>query len=327
MRIIYKSTLIFFVAVSFMVVATILFLFEREQGVVQQAVADFVAPPAEPAESAIFLGDIMLARDVEVRLKDKSIDYVFESLSELKLAQVVVGNFEASVPRVHVPTPDLMMKFSVATSLLPILTNGGITHLSLANNHSFDNLEEGYRNTVRELRTVGLNVFGHPAWVGDDSVSYFELRGKVFALIGINATYGEPRVSEWQSVLEMATGKSDHQIVYIHWGEEYAKKHNSTQSDLAYSLIDAGVDIIVGHHPHVVQDIERYNDGIIFYSLGNFIFDQYFNRDVQEGLMLELVVAEDGARIVLHPVESRTVKVRPQKMVGQEPQAFHSHQA
>jgi poly-gamma-glutamate synthesis protein (capsule biosynthesis protein) len=88
-----------------------------------------------------------------------------------------------------------------------------------------------------------------------------------------------------------------------HWGAEYGLKSNKRQQDFAHALIDSGADLIVGSHPHVVQEIEPYNGKYIFYSLGNFIFDQYFSKNTQQGLALLLELSEASSTIALLPID------------------------
>lgn len=276
---------------------------------------------AQERESLFFLGDIMLARDVEARLSGQVSSYAFMELPMLKEAKWVVGNFEASIPEVHIPTPNMTMRFSVDSSLLGILKAGGLTHLSLANNHALDYFEDGYQNTMATIKSKGFEALGHPLRVDETSVSYLKASDRVIALIALNATYGELPAT-WIEVLDEVKDKSDTQIAYIHWGEEYEPIHSESQKKLAHEFIDAGFDVVIGHHPHVVQDIEHYKDGLIFYSLGNFIFDQYWNDDVGEGLVLELVVEKKNLAFILHPTETRTTKVQPRLMTGSDKNDF-----
>lgn len=272
-------------------------------------------------ESIFFVGDIMLARDVEYKLSKQTPAYAFEALPLLHTAKWVVGNFEASIPEVHMPTASMVMRFSVSPALLTVLEAGRVTHLSLANNHALDYFEAGYMNSVTELEARDFNVFGHPVRIDESSVSYMEAGGRTVALVGINATYGDIP-STWRDTLAAASLQSDIQIAYIHWGNEYELIHSAPQAELGHLLIDTGFEMVIGHHPHVVQDIELYGEGIIFYSLGNFIFDQYWNDDVSEGLMLELVVEPKELAVVLHPVETRTTRVKPRLMSELETATF-----
>lgn len=277
-----------------------------------------------PTEKGIvFVGDIMLARSVERSLLSLPQDHALLQMKELFKDNFVVGNFEASVPLVHEPTPNFTFKFSVTPQLLPILAEAGIKYLSLANNHALDYGNDGYRNTLKQLEENDLIPFGHPSLVSGSSVSYINLQGKKVAIIAMSNLFTLPAAAEWGPVLEEASSKSDLQIVYIHWGEEYELVHSGSDEVFAKELIDAGVDVIVGHHPHVVQDIWRYGDGIVFYSLGNFIFDQYWEDAVLNGLALELsYIDEEDWEVRLVPVESKSVRLQPREMVGQERQTF-----
>lgn len=270
----------------------------------------------------VFLGDIMLARDVERKLLRADAAFPFLMLKERLAARVVVGNFEAAMPKVHQPTPNFGMVFSVTPALLDRLIAGGVTHLSLANNHGLDHGLAGYQNAVSELNLRGFEVFGHPGAVATNTIQYIEVGDKSIALVGIHAVYTVPSLAAIEAVLDEAERHSDVQIAYIHWGNEYELTNSAAQQRMAHSLVDAGFDLIVGHHPHVVQNIERYKDTLIFYSLGNFIFDQYFSQDVQEGLVLEVVPGQVGWSVVLVPVESKTVKVQPREMTDINRQAF-----
>ncbi|MEX2341017.1 MAG: CapA family protein [Candidatus Paceibacterota bacterium] len=271
----------------------------------------------------VFVGDIMLARSVEKSLLSLPAEHAFLGVKELFKDTFVVGNFEASVPTVHEPTPNFTFKFSVTPRLLPILTEAGVTHLSLANNHALDYGAAGYRNTVMELRRHELTAFGHPILVSSSSISYIELDNKKVAVIAVSNLFTKPSVTEWEPVISEANRSSDLQVVYIHWGNEYELIHSEKQRKFAKELIDAGVDIVVGHHPHVVQDIWRYGDGVVFYSLGNFIFDQYWKDDVLNGLALDMSFEEHiGWQIRLVPVESKSVRLQPREMVGEEREAF-----
>jgi len=92
-------------------------------------------------------------------------------------------------------------------------------------------------------------------------------------------------------------------IVSLHWGEEYKLINSLAQQKLAHQIIEAGADLIIGHHPHVVQNIEKYQGKLIFYSLGNFIFDQYFSPDTQQGLAVGLEIYPDRLFFRLFPLQ------------------------
>jgi poly-gamma-glutamate synthesis protein (capsule biosynthesis protein) len=200
----------------------------------------------------------------------------------------VVGNFEAAVPPLHAPTQPLNIKFSVSERYLAAAKTAGFTHFSLANNHSRDFGSTGFENTKETLADRGLESFGDPTSLGFEAVTFLETQESRVALIGISALNQTPTKATIERVLDQAATESDFQIAYVHWGTEYASVSNVAQQDLATVLVEAGADLIIGHHPHVVQEIGLINQVPVIYSLGNYIFDQYFSAEVQTGLIVQL---------------------------------------
>lgn len=243
--------------------------------------------------SIVFVGDIMLARHVETLSDRHGSHYVYSNLPKISKTTALVGNFEATIPETHVHTPNYTFAFSVDKQHIPALYKYGFTHLSLANNHSFDFGKRGLLNTRLQLENNALNWFGDSIIVDMTSVWYIELDEMTIAIVGLNNIGHSLNMLEVETIIKTASQNSDYQIVYIHWGVEYAPRNSISQQKIAHQLIKFGADSIIGHHPHVVQNIEFYKGVPIFYSLGNFIFDQYFSREVQEGLWIELV-SEDG---------------------------------
>lgn len=268
-----------------------------------------------------FTGDIMLARDVENRLIAGGPGFALASIKEQLYADMVVGNFESSIPEIHQKTETMEMRFSVLPELVGELV-GTFTHLSLANNHALDHGHAGYANTVKVLEGNGLEASGHPSRIATSSVMTKEFSSRKVAIVNLNATYGYLDIEDVVPAIPSSLKSDDLLVAYVHWGQEYELIHDEWQEEFAHSLIDAGFDLVVGHHPHVVQDIERYRDGLIFYSLGNFIFDQYWRPEVREGLVLNLTEGEDGWSIGLMPVESETIRVQPRAMTGERRKGF-----
>ena len=272
--------------------------------------------------SLIMAGDVLLARDVEAKMHSHGNNYPYVGLKELFRNRYVVANFEAAVPQTHIYTKAMAMNFSVAEPFLDNLAAAGFTHFSLANNHSYDYGLSGFDNTRYELERRSFTTFGSPQSLSTTSISYLTINEVPVALIGLYAVETVPDSKDLQALIKQASLGSEFQIAYIHWGEEYQSLHNQSQEQLAHQLIDTGVDLIVGHHPHVVQDIERYKNGLIFYSLGNLIFDQYFSEAVQEGLMLELQFTDDRGHIRLRPVTSVYTPAQPHPMDTAETTTF-----
>ncbi len=263
-----------------------------------------------------FTGDVMLARKVERWMDWEGSYYPLSRLSIPDDNFYLVGNFEAAVPDVHVPTPYFTYAFSVPTTSLFALTDFGFTHFSLANNHSYDFGAAGFLNTAEELNENNIVTFGD-VLVGSSSVSYLELGTTTVAVLGLYAVNQELPWADIELLMNAVNLESDKQIAYIHWGEEYEKKHSVFQERTASKLVELGMDLIVGHHPHVVQDIEMVGGTPVFYSLGNFVFDQYFDKEVQEGLLLRLV-KDNTFRLELLPVTSVDKQSSPRYMNNEE---------
>ncbi len=294
--------------------------------VVQQKVSQtalFVSKEVTQSDTVIFVGDIMLGRNVEHLMQREGSDYPFlgfDLVQNYPQAQVV-GNFEASMSTKHVQTPAYAMRFSVDRVFLPALRNADFTHLSLANNHSFDNGIVGYENARTLLQENNQTPFGNGLDVNEDSIAYLNTTKGKIALIGINATQRIPSDEELARIFTKASRHSSFQVAYIHWGNEYEPNHSNTQRLLAEILVDAGADLIVGHHPHVVQDVDLIKGVIVFYSLGNYIFDQYFSKEVQEGLVIGLDL-QNAPAITLTPITSAENLSQPRQMLPGEYQKF-----
>jgi poly-gamma-glutamate synthesis protein (capsule biosynthesis protein) len=277
---------------------------------------------SEQTTQLLFVGDVMLGRNVERLSREFGAQYPYARMEKVSEDTFLVGNFESAIPKKHVPTPNGSFTFSVDPVFLPQLYAYGFDAVSLANNHSYDHGVEGFENAVEALSAEKFVVFGNQINQGSSTIAYHSVNGTVVALVGVYAVNVRPTDAELKQVLSRAETNSDLQIVYVHWGEEYALSHNSFQEELAQVCIDAGADVVVGHHPHVVQDIGLYKGVPIFYSLGNFIFDQYFSIDVQEGLSLGLVPKKDTLLFTLHPVSSVGYKSQPARMASAQSEQF-----
>ncbi len=111
------------------------------------------------------------------------------------------------------------------------------------------------------------------------------------------------RSERMKAAVQGANTFADIVIVSMHSGNEYEPEPNEVQRAFARAAIDAGADIVIGHHPHVVQSAEVYQGKPIYYSVGNFVFDQMWNEDVRTGLMLEVMFGKEGVlKTAYHPV-------------------------
>ena len=262
-----------------------------------------------PATAAIFaVGDIMLGRTVEGLMERRGAGYPFQRLSQtLGDADAAVGNLEGAINSDHVRTPEGSLAFSFTPETSRTLAENHFAILSLANNHTYDFGENGFADTRRYLESQSIAAVGHPRRVDQNYAYTRHINGRQFSFVSLNATSYFDVNAAVTLVSDVRKGHPGaFLVVLMHWGIEYSLIQNGAQRSLAQKLIDGGADLIIGSHPHVVQGIESYKHKLIFYSLGNFIFDQYFSADTQQGLMLRLEVGDKNANCRLVPLQIMT---------------------
>lgn len=217
------------------------------------------------------------------------------STGSLLSYDIVSVNLETSVAKAEeCQKSTKSIVFRTEPQYLKVFKNIGITHFNLANNHSYDCWKTGYSATKEHLQANGSNFFGEGR--GDESVVATQnIRWVKLAFIGLSDIEIRLNLKEKAALIKEWKDKWYVVIVNIHFGTEYQKKHNKTQENIAHTLVDNGAAIIIGHHPHVVQDSETYKGVPIYYSLGNFIFDQPFPETL-EGLWLTYEITADGVK-------------------------------
>lgn len=180
--------------------------------------------------------------------------------------------------------------FRGPTAYTQIMTGSSVEAVTLANNHTEDFGKAGYQSTVEALQGAGITYVEKNA-----SAIYTTEGGLTIGLYAaaFNFDMGDIR-SEIKSLRDQG---ADIIVCAFHWGTEGAYRPNNTQQSIARQAIDAGADIIYGHHPHVLQKVEEYNDGIIYYSLGNFSFGgSVYPQDYDSAVLQQEVVRnEDGS--------------------------------
>lgn len=149
---------------------------------------------------------------------------------------------------------------------------------------------------------------------------YLEQNGLTIALIGLHTLFYEPTAADWAVVMAEARKHADRQVLYVHWGVEYDLVHSSTQEQVVAAFVKEGGDLVIGHHPHVTQDITLFSGVPVLYSLGNFIFDQYFSPDVEEGYVADVLFTASSTVVQLRPVGS--IRSQPYLMTGEQKDHF-----
>lgn len=254
----------------------------------------------------LFLGDVMLGRDVARRSRSVgNNEYPFEHFNTVldafeQLPNLIVANLEGPITASRAMYQK-SLSFAFDPDIVHVLKKYNFGLLSLANNHGLDQGKLGYEDTKKYLADVGIKYFGHGAREEYEDVWIEKVGSTRIAIIGLNLTDHRVADNKIKELIEQAAGKSDVVVVFVHWGVEYERFPSFEQKRLARLFIDSGVDAVIGHHPHVVQTIEEYKSKIIFYSLGNFIFDQYFSKETQEGLAIGLTLTTTTTAYQLIP--------------------------
>lgn len=262
------------------------------------------APLAERSKTMIAVGDLMLGRYVEVLMERNGSDYPFTGMHQFfRGVDLVLGNFEGTIPETHVKTPDDSVRFSFKEEVARELRKSEFELLTLGNNHAYDFGESGFVETRKTLTANGLVPIGHPFESVEEYVHFEPWGDGQMAFVSLNGTPPGWDAEAATDLIRSVEEKSDFTIVSIHWGWEYFLESNDRQQEWAHGFIDAGADVIIGHHPHVVQEVEVYKGRAIFYSLGNYIFDQYFSEHTQEGLAIGIELYENEVVYRLFPVD------------------------
>jgi poly-gamma-glutamate synthesis protein (capsule biosynthesis protein) len=269
----------------------------------------------------VMTGDILLDRGVRKAIERHGVGHLFSDGvdSVFQSAQVVVGNLECPATKIQSPVFKRYI-FRAEPEWLDTLHQHGITHLNLANNHSIDQGREGLLDTRQNILATGMVPIGAGANMAEASepVLLAEQPRKVWLVPSLrlaleNYAYltDKPCVSqESMDSLFSRVHRLRQQdstaviIVSLHWGAEHKLEPVPRQRHDAHMLIKAGADLLVCHHTHTLQTIEDYNGHPIYYSVGNFIFDQ-FSLLNSEACMVRLKVSRDSLEVETIPVEIR----------------------
>ena len=195
-------------------------------------------------------------------------NYFFENVkSVLEEDDLTIVNFEGTLTD-STTREDKQFAFKADKSYAEILTDGFVEAANLANNHSKDYGEQSYNDTMDALDEAGITNFGY------DRVAIKKVKGIKVGLVGtyVLADGLGVKDSMEKNILDLKDEGAQVIIASFHWGEEKAEYPNDVQVELAHAAIDAGADLVLGHHPHVLQGIEQYKGKNIVYSLGNFCF-------------------------------------------------------
>jgi poly-gamma-glutamate synthesis protein (capsule biosynthesis protein) len=289
--------------------------------------------PADSSLTLCFTGDIMLGRGVK-RFSDKQgAGYPFVAVcSLLSRADLAIGNLESPLTsREYKSTSPWHFRGDTGVAANE-LRKAGIDLVSLANNHTLDCGPEGLLQCTEMLDSAGI-FYGGLAGISADSVgdtvkwcrpAFVRVKGRKIGLVAFCEPYlleiakdhGAELVAPAESTcvvrsISAIRDSCDLVIASFHWGQEYKEQPARIQKKLGRLAIDCGAKIVHGHHPHVLQGVEFYKNGLIAYSLGNFIFDQK-NQPCKESALLFINRSGDSLRSVfMVPLEIKDNRPLP----------------
>ncbi|KAA0207064.1 CapA family protein [Candidatus Uhrbacteria bacterium] len=282
-----------------------------------------VETPEQRPVRILFVGDVMLDREVANRMRRANDPaYPFRALPEGWIASFdyAVGNLEGPVTDRRRP-PEKSIDFLFDPSVIPTLQEQGFDAFSQANNHTLDQGAIGYEDSVRRLRKAGFLVFGHQVDDGLVALATTTIHGTRLAFLGFNMT--DNSLNRMQATQAIATAKeqADVVIAFMHWGTEYRSRPDASSMQTARWLVETGVDVIIGGHPHWAQGFSTYDGKPIAWSLGNFIFDQDWSAQTRAGLAVALTIskplASNFSYLTLEPIPIRIDQSRPRILEGE----------
>jgi len=275
-------------------------------------------PQLSEGVSLIFVGDIMLSRDVDKKMEIYGYDFPWENVREfIESGDIAFGNLETAITSGRdIDTHEMVFRADLENART--LSGAGFDILSLANNHTMDFGAKGMKDTIQYLGEENILISGAGLEPEAYEPVYIEKKGIKFAYLSYASTLfmSESRGAVQDAVgvalmdrkimkraVEEAAQNADIVIVSMHAGDEYEHESNEEQREFAHAAIEAGADLVIGHHPHVVQPVEEYMGKYIFYSLGNFIFDQMWSDETRQGLAIKVFFNQESLnRIELMPI-------------------------
>lgn len=324
MKLLNKIIILF---ILFIVGAVIFLNLPKTQPIIVEKISPTTTftPSSSNTITIILVGDIMLNRGVEYMIeKYGNGDFKFPFLKiadYLGQADIVFGNLEGVISDKGMKIGSIY-SFRADPKAIQGLVSAGFNVLSLANNHAFDYGRLGLEDCLTKLNNAGIDYVGagfteteafaplikEIEGVKIAFLAYTNLGPETWQAKGENsgiAWINEEKFNSLEQKIKETKEKADILIVSLHSGEEYISEPSQFQIDFSRTALDAGADLVVGHHPHVVQPNEQYPStgsgqaGYIFYSLGNFIFDQNFSEETMKGKIIEIIIKDKKIKEII----------------------------
>lgn len=257
----------------------------------------------------LFTGDVLLDRGVAPFLEHKGIDYIFEEVSPMFLrADNVIINLECPLTDIEAPVNKKFI-FRANPKWAKHLRRLGVTHVAMANNHTNDQGRDGLKDTYEHIVDAGIVPLGYgmnmderltPCIIEKGNIKVAVFNAVMFPLENWFQLDDRPDVCIPSSDILIETVRNYREehpenfvVMVFHWGLEFKEQPTIMQRHIAHELADIGVNAIVGHHPHILQPIEQIDNTMVFYSLGNFVFDQH-PPIANKTMIVELAFNADG---------------------------------
>lgn len=272
---------------------------------------------SEECLSVVFTGDVLLDRGVRHKIEKQGVESLFTSVAPVfRQADATVINLECPLTSVESPLHKKYI-FRAEPVWAKALYEAGITHAALANNHTMDQGRSGLTDTYNHLQATGITPLGYgktpiegskPILIKKENIQVALFNSVTLPLENWVYLEDKPGISQ-QSIEELEEevrnfkqqSPGSYAVVILHWGIEYQTTPTLTQRKGAHRLIKAGADAIIGHHPHVVQKEEYFDGKPIFYSLGNFVFDQR-KPETSKSRIVQLSFTADTCKVSIYPV-------------------------
>ncbi len=283
------------------------------------------------------VGDLMLGNRTEPFLTEFGAAYPFgEVMPYLAGADVVVGNLESPISVRGTAVENKKFTLRAGPLAAEALHQAGIRVVSLANNHSMDFGPIALKDTLTALDERGILYTGAGMDLNDARApAILKLKGRTIAFLSYSLTFPleffasasrpgtAPGYAEFvKADIERVRAASDLVVVSFHWGAELMTTAKDYQIELGRLAIDWGADLVLGHHPHILQELEIYKGRLIAYSLGNFVFGSESNRTNTSMILLLTFQGKSLAKVEAVPldVNNYRVKYRPRVLTGKNAQ-------
>lgn len=303
--------------------------------------AETATPPAPPADDLVVsaVGDIMLDASSRPVMNEMGYDYPYAQLRKYFAgSQIVFGNLEGPLTDRGTPEEDKKFVFhSPPDKVTAALKNAGFNVVSLANNHTLDYGAEGLAQTVEALDAAGIQHAGAGADImAARRPALLQAGGHKVAILAYSITLpenfyaaehkaGTAFAYEEQVRDDVVAAKQQADIVLVsfHWGQEGKTQLREYQTRIGHLAIDSGASAVIGHHPHILQGIEHYKDGVILYSLGNFTFGSYSSHSTRSAIAQLHFRNGRLQQLQMFPINVNNfdVQFQPQPLHGEEANA------